>query len=70
MQMTIDAPADAIRAIGLAVREIRIELGEPGDRTAVSVEDTIKREYERWMVVDGTVKRRRDGDLDSGEKTG
>jgi len=48
--MQIDSPADAIRAIGLAVREMRVELGEPSDRTAVTVEDTIKREYARWMV--------------------
>ena len=27
-------------------------MGEPSDRTAISVEDTIKREYERWMVVE------------------
>ena len=33
------------------MREIRVELGKPSDRTAVSVEDTIRREYERWMVV-------------------
>ncbi len=50
-QMTIDSPGDAVRAIGLAVREIRVELGEPSDRTAVSIEDTIKREYARWMTV-------------------
>jgi hypothetical protein len=48
--MHIDSPADAIRAIGLAVREMRVELGEPSDRTAVTVEDVIKREYARWMV--------------------
>ena len=48
--MQIDSPADAIRAIGLAVREMRVELGEPSDRTAVTVEDVIKREYARWMV--------------------
>jgi len=29
---------------------MRVELGEPSDRTAVTVEDTIKREYARWMV--------------------
>ncbi len=34
------------------MREIRVELGEPSDRTAISVEDTIKREYERWMVIE------------------
>ncbi len=50
-QMTIDSAGDAVRAIGLAVREIRVELGEPSERTAVSVEDTIRREYERWMTV-------------------
>ena len=49
-RMAIDTPMDAVRAIGIAVREIRIELGEPSDRTAVSIEDTIKREYERWMI--------------------
>jgi hypothetical protein len=46
----LDSPADAIRAIGLAVREMRVELGEPSDRTAVTVEEAIKREYARWMV--------------------
>jgi len=51
--MQISEPMDAVRAIGLAVREIRVELGEPSERTAVSIEDTIKREYERWMVTAG-----------------
>ncbi len=50
--MAIDSPADAMRAIQLAIREERVALGEPTDRTAVSIEDTIKREYERWMVVE------------------
>ncbi len=48
--MAITHPMDAVRAIGLAVREIRVELGDPSDRTAVSIEDVIKREYERWML--------------------
>ena len=42
--MSIESPRDAIRAIGLAVREIRVELGEPSERTASSVEDTIRSE--------------------------
>ena len=50
--MVIDSPADAMRAIQLAIREERVALGEPTDRTALSIEDTIKREYERWMVVE------------------
>ncbi len=48
--MAITHPMDAVRAIGLAVREIRVELGEPSDRTAVSIEDVIRKEYERWML--------------------
>ena len=50
--MPIDSPRDAIRAIGLAVREIRVELGEPSERTTIRVEDTIPMEYERWMIVE------------------
>ena len=50
--MVIDSPADAMRAIQLAIREERVALGEPTDRTAVSIEDTIKREYARWMTVE------------------
>ncbi len=49
MHAVIQSPMDAVRAIGLAVREIRVELGEPSERTAVSVESVIKREYERWL---------------------
>ncbi len=50
--MVIDSPADAMRAIQLAIREERVALGEPTDRTAVSIEDTITREYARWMIVE------------------
>ena len=50
LRMQLVEPSDTLRAIGLAVRELRVELGEPSDRTAVSIEDVIKREYERWMV--------------------
>ena len=49
----IESPADATRAIQVAVREWRLALGEPTDRTAVTVEETIRREYERWMVTGG-----------------
>jgi len=49
-RMAIDSPMDAVRAIAVAVREIRVELGEPSDRTAVSVEEIIRREYQRWMT--------------------
>ena len=42
--------ADAERALQLAVHQQRIISGDPSDRTAISIEDTIKREYERWML--------------------
>ena len=51
-RMVIDSPADAMRAIRMAIQEERVALGEPTERTALSIEDTIRREYERWMVVD------------------
>ena len=50
--MSINSPRDAVQAIGLAVREIRVELGEPSDRTAISIEDTIRKEYSRWMMIE------------------
>jgi hypothetical protein len=49
-QMPIEAAMDAVRALTVTLREERVILGEPSDRTAISIEDTIKREYERWMV--------------------
>ncbi len=50
--MSIESPRDAVQAIGLAVREIRVELGEPSERTAITVEDTIRKEYARWMMIE------------------
>lgn len=52
-RMVLETPAEALKAIQLAIREMRVALGEPTDRTAVSVEETIRREYERWMVATG-----------------
>lgn len=48
--MALDSAIDAIRALDLSIKHERLILGEPSERTAVSVEDIIRREYERWMV--------------------
>jgi len=48
--MPIDSGMDAVRALDLCIRQERIIRGEPGERSAVSVEEVIKREYERWMT--------------------
>ncbi len=49
--MPLESAMDAVRALVLSIKQESVLLGEPGDRTAVSVEETIRREYERWMVV-------------------
>ena len=49
--MAIDNPADATRAIQVACREWRAAMGEPTDRTAIEIDEKIRREYERWMTV-------------------
>lgn len=51
--MPLRNAADAVRAIDVCVKHERLILGEPGDRTAVNVEQIIKREYETWLVREG-----------------
>ena len=46
----METASEAARSLSQAIKQENVILGEPGDRTAVSVEDTIKREYERWMT--------------------
>ena len=43
-------PLDAVKAMDIAARQELLALGEPSERTAVAVEDVIRREYERWLV--------------------
>ena len=44
---------EAMRAAEMAIKLERLIHGEPTDRSALSVEDVIKREYERWLRPDG-----------------
>ncbi len=48
--MPLGSAMEAVRALDLAIRQERLIRGEPSDRTAISVEDVIRREYERWMA--------------------
>jgi hypothetical protein len=48
--MPIDTGYQAVQALVKAIEQERLARGEPTERTAVSVEDVIKREYERWLV--------------------
>jgi len=58
--MSLDTAMNAVRALHLGVRQERLVLGEPTDRNAVNVEEVIKREYEKLMVVEGDAGDGRD----------
>jgi hypothetical protein len=40
---------EAMRAAEMSIKLERLIHGEPTDRSAISVEEVIKREYERWL---------------------
>ena len=48
--MSLESALDAVRALDIGIKQERILLGEPSERTAISIEEVIKREYERWMA--------------------
>ena len=48
--MPLSTAMEAVRSLDIAIRQERLIRGEPSDRTAVSVEEVIKREYQRWML--------------------
>lgn len=48
--MPLSTAMQAVRALDIAIRQERLIRGEPSDRTAVSVEEVVRREYQRWMV--------------------
>ena len=49
-KMPIQGAMDAVRAYNMSLRDERVILGEPSDRTELSIDDKIRREYERWMI--------------------
>ena len=53
--MPIDTAMGAVRALDIGVKQERLVLGEPTDRSAVAVEDIIKREAARWLGNEGNV---------------
>ncbi len=52
--MPVTSAMDAIRALDLSIKHERLILGEPSERTEVSVEEVVRREYERWMLPTGS----------------
>ena len=51
-QFPLETALEAVRALESSVRQERLICGEPSERSAVSIEDTIKREYQNWMTTD------------------
>jgi ERCC4-type nuclease len=56
---------EVLKGLELSARQELLAFGEPSERTAVSIEEKIRREYERWMVVKGQ-KEDDDGDTGTG----
>ena len=63
----IEEAMDAVRAIDVAIKGERLARGEPSERTALSVEETIRREYERWMAVEEEGEGGENGEHEDGD---
>ncbi len=63
--MPLASAMEGVRALDLSITKERLVRGEPSDRTAVSVEDAIRREYDHWMVP----KDANGEDADAGDAT-
>ncbi len=57
--MPLATAMEAVRALDMSIAKERLVRGEPSDRTAIEVEEVIRREYDRWLVTPG---EGRDGD--------
>ena len=48
--MPLNSAMAAVKALDLAIKQERLIRGEPSERSAVSIEDTIRREFDRWLT--------------------
>ncbi len=49
-QYPLSSAMEAMKAAEVVIKLERLIAGEPTERNAVSVEETIKREYQRWLT--------------------
>ena len=49
-QYPLNSAAEAMRAAQMVIKLERLIVGDPSDRTAITVEETTKRELERWAI--------------------
>ena len=48
--LPLDTAIAAVRALDIAIKQERSIRGEPGEGSGESIEETIRREYQRWML--------------------
>lgn len=65
--MSLQTAMDAVRAIDVAIKGERLARGEPSERTALSLEETIRGEYERWMTLEQEGEERESGEHEDGD---
>ena len=63
-EMSLSSAMDAVRALDLAIRQERLVRGEPTDRTALGVEEIIRREYAQWMTQDDEEETNEESETD------
>ena len=62
--MSLRSAMEAVRALDLAIRQERLVRGEPTDRTALGVEEIIRREYAQWMTQDDEEETNEESETD------
>ncbi len=50
--MPLESAMEAVRALDIGIRQERLVRGEPSERTAINIEETVRREYSRWMKIE------------------
>ena len=50
--MPLESAMEAVRALDIGIRQERLIRGEPSERTAINVEEVVRREYSRWMQIE------------------
>ncbi len=60
--MPLSSGMEAVRALEMTIKQERLVRGEPSERTALSIEETIRREFDRWVEVEEEVEEAKDDD--------
>lgn len=57
-RLPIEEAMDAVRALKIGLDHERLIRGEPSERSAVEIRETIRLEYERWMLPEAELEPR------------